>query len=377
MKIGFLLYDFFPFGGLERDCLRIAEICAERGHQVSIWARSWQGERPENITLRIFGRQGLTNTGRNHHWLKQLAAALPAEKFDCIVGFNKLPHIDVYYAADLCFAAKLPDKPLWSRWLPRARQILALEHGVFDRDAKTEILLLTARDIATYQQFYRTPAERFHVLPPNARRRDISRDQRADTRRRIRETNRWSPDENLLLFVGSDFHRKGLDRAIRAFAALDATHRNQTQLAVLGQDKPEAFVRLARELGVDARVHFFGGRTDAPDWMVAADVMVHPARRENTGTVIVEALASGLPVLVTEICGYANHVKSANAGRVLSEPFSQEDFNRALHAALDAATLAQWRANAAAYAATGAIFGCHERAAEIIEAIASRSIKVS
>src|ERR1044071_1418646 len=104
MKIVFLLYDYFPFGGLERDCLHIAELCAAHGHQVSIWTRSWQGERPQNITVRIFGRQGLTNTGRNHHWLKQLAAALPHEKFDCVAGFNKLPGIDIYYAADLCFA---------------------------------------------------------------------------------------------------------------------------------------------------------------------------------------------------------------------------------------------------------------------------------
>src|SRR5207253_1422682 len=44
MKLGFLLFDYFPFGGLQRDCLKIARLCATRGHDVTIFTRTWQGE---------------------------------------------------------------------------------------------------------------------------------------------------------------------------------------------------------------------------------------------------------------------------------------------------------------------------------------------
>jgi UDP-glucose:(heptosyl)LPS alpha-1,3-glucosyltransferase len=373
MKLGFLLFDYFPFGGLERDCLHIASACVARGHSITIFTRSWEGERPANITIELFGRHGLTNTSRNRHWLKQLAATLSQRELDCVVGFNKLPGLDVYYGADPCFAAKINEsKPLWYRWLPRGRQLLELERAVFARGAKTEILLLASRDIVNYQKIYGTENNRFHMLPPNAVRRSFTHEQQLAARRRIRETNGWSPTDKLLLFVGSDFRRKGLARAIRGLAALDTAAREQTQLAVLGKCDPGGFVRLARNLGVARRVHFLGGRTDAPDWMLAADALVHPARAENTGTVLVEALTSGLPVLVTAVCGYAVHIERARAGVVLAEPFQQEEFNRVLRMALASSESGRWRANALAYAATEDIYGCHERAAEIIEAVALR-----
>ena len=46
----------------------------------------------------------------------------------------------------------------------------------------------------------------------------------------------------------------------------------------------------------------------------AADYLVHAARTENTGTVLIEAMICGLPVLVTGNCGFAFHVHDADAG---------------------------------------------------------------
>jgi UDP-glucose:(heptosyl)LPS alpha-1,3-glucosyltransferase len=51
MKLGFLLFDYFPYGGLQRDCLKIARLCAQRGHDVTLFTRTWQGERPRELRL--------------------------------------------------------------------------------------------------------------------------------------------------------------------------------------------------------------------------------------------------------------------------------------------------------------------------------------
>ena len=87
MKLGFLLFDYFPFGGLQRDCLKIASLCAARGHDVMIFTRTWQGERPEKISVELFGLRGFSNIGRNKNWLKQLAEKLPAHKLDGVIAF--------------------------------------------------------------------------------------------------------------------------------------------------------------------------------------------------------------------------------------------------------------------------------------------------
>ena len=77
-------------------------------------------------------------------------------------------------------------------------------------------------------------------------------------------------------------------------------------------------------------MRFLGFRDDVTNLFAAADVLVHPARLDVTGQVILEALVNGLPWIVTGCCGFAEHVQAAGAGIVLPEPFAQTDLNAAV-----------------------------------------------
>jgi len=81
--------------------------------------------------------------------------------------------------------------------------------------------------------------------------------------------------------------------------------------------------------------------------------------------VILEALASGLPVITTEVCGYGEHVRAADAGITLAAPFRQAALEQALQAATPKA-LAAWSAKALAYAARDELFSGLDRAADLI-----------
>jgi UDP-glucose:(heptosyl)LPS alpha-1,3-glucosyltransferase len=368
MNLGFILFDYFPFGGLQRDCVKIARLCADHGHEVTILARTWAGDRPAGIQVELLGRKGVTNISRNRHFLRQLRTLLPRRGFQGIVGFNKLPGLDVYYGADPCYVARIKRlKPSWYRWLPRFRHFAALERAVYAQGAGTQILLLRANEVPVYQQIYRTEAERFHILPPGIARRSFTREQQQEARKRVRRAQGWPSEDRLLLFVGSGFRIKGLDRAIQSLGALPKAAGTSVRLAIIGQHAPGRFANLARRLGVADRVHFLGGRHDVSDFTLAADLLVHPAYSENTGTILLEALAAGLPVLTTDVCGYACHVAKAGAGVVLPSPFQQEDCNRALCEMLTSHSASTWRANGLAYAAREDLYSCHERAASIIE----------
>ena len=378
MKLGFILFDYFPFGGLQRDCLNIARLSAQRRHTVTIFVRAWQGERPPGIGVELLGRQGFTNIRRNRHFLKRLASALPGLGLDAVVGFNQAPGLDVYYGADPCYAAKVRRlKPAWYRWLPRFRHFEALERAVFQHGNRTEILLLKATEIPLYQEFYGTESERFHVLPPGVARRAFKEAQRLETRQRVRREHGWQPEDQLLLLVGSGFRTKGLDRAIRSLATLPKRDAPAVRLIVIGRNQPGRFALEARRLGVADRVHFLGGRHDVPDFMLAADLLVHPAYSENTGTVLLEALTAGLPVLTTDVCGYAFHVGRADAGIVLPSPFSQDECSRAVAEMLTSERAPSWHANGLAYAAREDLYTCHERAADLIEEAARRKLRSS
>jgi len=370
MKLGFLLFDYFPFGGLQRDCLKIASGCAARGHDVIIFTRTWQGERPEGLAVELFGRHGKSNVARNRAWLKQLAVALPTHRLDGVIGFNKLPGLDVYYGSDPCYAAKVERlKSFWHKWLPRYRHFQQLERSVFASESRAQILVLTEQEIPRYQKFYGTARERFHLLPPGIERLTFTPEQKREARSRLRNEHDWASDEKLLLLVGSGFRVKGLDRAIHALASLPSALRGQTRLVVIGQNRATEFALQARKSGVSDRVCFLGGRDDVFDWLLAADLLVHPARSEAAGMILLEAMSAGLPVLVTDVCGYAFHVERAEAGWILTSPFDQYQCDKALAEMMVSSERAKWSTNGIAYAAREDLYSCHPRAVKLIESV--------
>lgn len=101
--------------------------------------------------------------------------------------------------------------------------------------------------------------------------------------------------------------------------------------------------------------------------MAAADILMHPAYQEAAGIVLLEAIVAGLPIIVTEVCGYASFIDKAQCGVVVNEPFEQTVLNQALCDSLqDTQKRAQWVNNAKYYADTEDLYSLPEKAADII-----------
>jgi UDP-glucose:(heptosyl)LPS alpha-1,3-glucosyltransferase len=152
------------------------------------------------------------------------------------------------------------------------------------------------------------------------------------------------------------------------------TGERTLRLLVVGQDREDRFRRLARRQGVAGQVSFLGGRDDMPQLLLAADVLVHPARAEAAGIILLEAVVAGLPVITTEVCGYAHHIAAANAGVVLAEPFVQAALDRALASSLVPGNQQQWQQAALAYAHTRDLYSMHSTGAIAIENIVARQV---
>lgn len=368
MIVAFCLYKYFPFGGLQRDFMRIARTVAGRGHRVRVYTQSWQGECPDEFELIVVPVRKHTNHGRNAEYYEWVKAHLAQHPVARVVGFNKMPGLDIYYAADVCYAEKVAqEKGFFYRLTSRYRHYAAFERATFEQGKKTQLLMLTDKQIADFQRHYQTEPERFHILPPGIYPDRKYSQQLPDSRRLYREKNRIGADQNFVLQVGSDFNRKGVARTLEAIAALPETLRQNTLLFVVGQDKPGPFAALAAKLGIKENVHFFAGRSDVAELMAAADLLVHPAKQEAAGIVLLEAVAAGLPVIVTEVCGYAPYIADARCGVVINEPFSQAALNKTLADALDTPSrLSEWAANARHYADTQDLYSLPEKVADMI-----------
>ena len=374
MKLALCLYKYFPYGGLQRDFLRILKECDRRGHSVHVYTSEWQGERPNGVALHVLRSSRIGgNHVRDRRFFSRLQKALSNTQFDAVIGFNKMPGLDLYYGADFCYLGRTAPqhRPLY-RFMPRYRHHYAFERAVFSRDSETQILSLSRREKSVYQQYYGTPEERFHMLPATL---DLDRKpatDRSGIRASIRQDLNVASSDILLFFIGSGFKTKGLDRALTALAHLPDDLAEQTRLVIVGQDQAGPYLRLAQKLNVADRVQFLGGRTDIPDLLAAGDLLIHPAHAENTGTVLLEAIAAGLPVIATDVCGYADHIVKAVAGKVLASPFDQDELDNDLATALVSPERDTWSKNGQRYGADPNLYHMPVSAVDAIESAVQR-----
>jgi glycosyltransferase involved in cell wall biosynthesis len=118
----------------------------------------------------------------------------------------------------------------------------------------------------------------------------------------LRERLGLSASEPVALFVGRLERRKGLDLLPAAWADLECRGA-APRLLIAGPGDPDVWIREARALGVESRVTFLGARTDVADLYRAADLFVFPSRSEGCPNAVLEAMASALPVVATDVAG--------------------------------------------------------------------------
>lgn len=373
MKLAFCLFHYFPFGGLQRDFLRIAKTLKKRGHEIHVYTMNWDGEKEEGFHLHFIKAKGLQNHTRCASFVQKTKKNLDHEAYDLVIGFNKMPYLDVYYAADVCYQARVKEqRSFFYPLLPRFRQWASFEKSVFALKQKTEILLISAQEQQKFIDYYQTESERFHLLPPGINKDRIAPNNAKEIRHLLRQTHHIKNHELIILMVGSGFKTKGLDRSIKALAALPPELKKRCTLWVIGDDDESAFLKLAKKLHIAKQITFFGGRNDVGDFLLSADLLIHPAYHENTGTVLLEAVVSGLPVLTVEHCGYAHYIKEAEAGIVLSSPFQQDECDQALANMLLSVKREPWQQNALRFAKEADIYSLPEKAADLIEQIGQK-----
>jgi UDP-glucose:(heptosyl)LPS alpha-1,3-glucosyltransferase len=361
-RIALVIFRLAPAGGLEQHCLRLARMLAARGAEVTlVTTRPPAAPASEGVTLQILAARGRSNHGRLAAFAADAARAV-AGRFDRTVAFHAIPGFDVVFVADPSRGRPAGLR----RWLSRYQTYAALERGALGADGAALILTLSSAQRAAFLETHDAAPGRLALLPPTVDRLRARPAPSPAARAAARDRLDMGGEAPVWLWIGLQPKTKGLDRALAALA-----HAPDARLIVSGL-APEtragaAMARLAARLGVAARIRWLGFASEPAlaDAMAAADLLLHPSRADVTGTVILEAMASGLPVITTEVCGYAEHVLAAGAGAVLAEPFEPAALARALAAATPP-TLAAWSANAAAYAGRDGLYSGLDVAADLI-----------
>jgi UDP-glucose:(heptosyl)LPS alpha-1,3-glucosyltransferase len=367
MRLAFVLFTWFPHGGLQQDLVKVVHACKQRApaSDISIFCQEWNGERIAGVNTVIVPASGWSGVAKRAAFATWIATNVQG-KFDRVIGFNRLPGLDYYYAADLCFAAKaFGERGLWYRLLRRTRQYLRFEQAVFGGNANTVALLLSPVQRVQYKQYYSTPDIRLIDLPPGIKREHRAGPDAADLRRAFRAEHGIADDELVVLQVGSSFRIKGVTRSLTAIASLPPALKKRVRYFLVGRDDPKPWLQRAAAVGLQDQIRIVGALGGIPRFMQGADVLLHPSLAESAGMVLLEAIVAGLPVLTTASCGYAFHVEQAQAGLVCPEPFTQQVLNLALVSMLQA-DRSDWRANGIRYGQTHNLYDMPQTVANII-----------
>ncbi|WP_201006208.1 glycosyltransferase family 4 protein [Paenibacillus glycanilyticus] len=124
-----------------------------------------------------------------------------------------------------------------------------------------------------------------------------------------------SEDTVYAMFAGDiRSSRKNLDTVLKALTKVHDVH-----LLVVGWTEGSIYPQMAADLGIEDRVHFLGYRKDMAELMSAADLFVYPSRYEPFALVILEAMATGLPVIASRNCG-AVELLNEETAVILDDP---------------------------------------------------------
>jgi UDP-glucose:(heptosyl)LPS alpha-1,3-glucosyltransferase len=339
-----LIYKRYALnGGSERQLSMLARDLAERGHEVHVFCRSVRADPPPGVVLHVMPAMPLTGVGALFafsRWARWACARFERRdgRFDVRHAYGRTLGQDVYRVGGGCHRTYLEhahaiDRPAWwRRWARRAPgQLLKanLEERALRNEPTPWVItnsgmvrndLLFRYDLAPEQvTVVHNGVDLDRFRPPGHGERDATRAE-------------WGvdPEDEVVLFLGTGYARKGLEPTLRAVRLL-ADKREAVRLVVAGRDGRQRFWQaLAQRLGIASRIIWVGPTSRPEACYHGADVYALPTAYDPAANSTLEALATGLPVVTSAMNGAAEILDDGVHGSVLSCPVHPVDMAAAL-----------------------------------------------
>lgn len=345
MKIGLIiLHADARRGGAERYTVDLARSLAHRGHDVTLLASSFH-EPPWEVKQIRCDATALTRTWAYLRFLSQLKTHLQAHTFDVLHAMLPVEQCDLYHPhAGLAIEAiktghlKYPGRfrqrmaRLGNRLNPRRQRFARVERRLLAGPNPPMVICLSDYVRRSVRDRYPLPEPLLPVLFNAVDLRHFDPKRRPDAGNDMRAEFGLGHETVVALMIAQDFHRKGLDTAIRAVARCPDS---RLRLLVVGRDSSGPYKALARKLGAERRVLFAGATSDPYRFYRGADFFLLPTRHDPCSLVVLEALAMGLPVITSSLNGAAEVMTENLDGVIVSDPNDVIRLTNALLTLLD------------------------------------------
>jgi UDP-glucose:(heptosyl)LPS alpha-1,3-glucosyltransferase len=353
MRIAVLTRRFNPAGGgTERDLVVTCKCLERAGHNITVYAAKLRGPssglKTRQTPILPFGR---TLELLCFAYLAPIQARRNGA--DILISFGRTVDAELQRCGGGVYRSYLIAAQQWrgihGARIMRLTPYRQLQAYIESRGFASPCLKLalavsrSVRDdlIATFK----LPQDKVATLYNGV---DIERFQpvrNADAKRELRRQFGLPESTPVIAFAGNGFARKGLELLLRAWPRLEG----QPWLAIAGADRDlRAFKRLADRLGLTSRVAFLGAVRDIAQLYQAVDALALPTLFEAFGNVVLEAMASGIPVLTSAWAGVAELIPEPLRQFLVNNPLDLGELAGKLQALLAASPKAGAAAREAA-----------------------------
>lgn len=317
-------------GGAERYVVDLCSRMAKEGFEVHVSAEKWD-EEIAGIFLHQVKTLPFPKSLRLLSFAIKATREMKSANYDVTLGVGNTleadvlqPHGGVHWAWFWRSLKAYPNPIVWTiKFLGRVlspKQWVSgwIEDRPYKRGNYSRIVAISDMVKKDIIQRYKVPEDRITVVYNGV---DIERFHPRNRQYREEIRKRFGVGEEfVILFVSHNFRMKGLSYLIKALAKIKKEDSFPFKLLVLGRDRQGPYLRLAKKMGVFGEVIFVGSTDEIQKYYGAADLLVHPTFYDACSLTVLEAMASGLPVITTSSNGASGIISDVQEGSVLDDP---------------------------------------------------------
>ena len=306
LKIAILIKRFLRTGGAEKYAMEVVRRLAV-AHEVHVFAHEWIFDGPEPITFHKIPRVCHKPAWVNQLFFSYFCHKATSEGFHIVHSFEKVPTFDVMTVQSPCF--KSPDlkgRGLWSQRLDWLRAALSprklawrwLEARQFADEGARVIIAVAEKVKRNVQACYGLSDQHFQLAYTGVDVPKIERVYSPQELQGIRAQLGLSADDLVVLFVGTEFKRKGLDALLAGLALLP---RGTCKLLIAGGGggKLDYYKQLTEKMPLGSEVQFLGLVPDIERIYPIADLYVLPTLADPCPLAPLEAMAAGVATIMS------------------------------------------------------------------------------
>ena len=321
MRIGFVVPRCTPDNSHGRYVIGLAtRLAAER--DVTVYAGAFWPPLPSAIRRRQLPVPNRPAVARLAALWSASLAAMQWQRFDIVHIQGADAPVGNVVTAHCCNAAMREAAPPTPTLRRRANYAIgiAVERYCFAKPATRAVIAVSNKVKEEIERHYGVESRKIVVLAPGVDTELFHPRHRDEVRPAVRGRLRLAPDDFVVAFVGGDYRLKGLVPLLESVRVAQAP----VNVLAIGVTADAALRGLVAREGLVRRVRFLGNVADIASLYAAADCFVLPTRYDTFSLATLEAMASGLPVIVSRAAGVSEHLTDGVDALLLDDPDDTE-----------------------------------------------------